>query len=129
MRPWIKWLLPSGIMALLILIDGLIPAMVFFHPLKWILLIFFLFLSYLSKQITKIGFQEEQRKFPNYFFLSIILRMVFGIFFILICILLKISNPLLFLLNFIMFYFFHIVFEIYYLLGNLRANSKQSSGK
>ena len=124
-RLFIELLLPSSIILLLILLDSLLPGWELFHPKKWFILIFFIFTTYTTKKITELGGNFEKIKFHNFYFSSMFVRMILSLIFLFVFVLYKVENVFLFVINFFLCYFFYMIFEIYYLLGNLRANSKQ----
>lgn len=115
---------PTIIILLLFGIDFLLPFSDLFHPKKWILLSFFILMAYSSKKISDLSLTSDQTKFFSYYVLSLILRLILTIIFLFVFIYLKIANIPLFVLNYLFFYFFYQIFEIYYLITNLQANSK-----
>lgn len=124
MKGLLQLSVPSLILAGILLIESLIPSVFLFHSYKWILLFFFFAQSYISHKIINFGLETDQRKFYVYYFSSMIIRIILSSVLLLVLLFQKVENTFVFVLTFFIFYFYHIVFEIYYLLGNLRANSK-----
>jgi hypothetical protein len=126
MNTWIKTFFPTILLSIVILITMVFGLQTsFWHPSKWIMLAFFTFLSFFNYSLYEIGLKDHQTKFQNFFFLSTFIRLIAAVIFIIVALILKVENLKLLLTNFFIFYFFYLGFEIYFLLGNLRADSKQ----
>lgn len=123
MRNLIEIGLPTLILLAIIFLAPLLVSIPLFHTLKWVLIIFFVASSYISRQITHFGLEERNEKFPAYYLTSTVIRMVLSLIFLFVFVYLKIENLFLFVANFLAFYFFYVGFEIYYLFGNLRPNT------
>ncbi|MEO1652835.1 MAG: hypothetical protein AAFU64_04755 [Bacteroidota bacterium] len=115
-----KQYLPSLGLALLLALDSIGPN--FLHESKWIQFFFFLSLHYSNQQILRFALESTPKNFAIYYFISQGIRFILSILFILIFVYFKVENVLEFACTFFAFYFYYIVFEIYYLLGNLQAN-------
>lgn len=125
MRHYIKQIgIPSIVLVVFIVADIFIKQTTLFHFTKWGLLAFFVATSIITSLVTAYGVKADPRKFQVYYFLSMGIRMFLSIIFVFICIILRIDEIYLFVINFFMFYFLYFVFEIYFLLGNLRAKSE-----
>lgn len=115
--------IPTLIILILIFLEQFLFPNILFHKMKWFLLAFFIFQVYATNKITEFGLSEDKIKFQNYYFVTMIIRLilaplVLGVFYYI-----DSQNIILLVINFFIFYFFYFVFEIYYLLANLRANS------
>ena len=118
--------IPTLLASICIVVDGFLPAVQLFHPYKWGLIAFFVILTLVTTGLSEYGLKSGKEFFSNFYMLSILVRMFLSIIFIFILILADAENPFLLVIDFFILYFFYIVFEIYFLLGNLRANSKNS---
>ncbi|OJJ18681.1 hypothetical protein BKI52_24045 [marine bacterium AO1-C] len=118
--------IPSLIALLFIIVDIFIEKYTLMHFSKWGLLAFFVLSSLLTTFITSYGMKANPDGFHKYYFTSIGVRFFLSIIFVFICIFLRIEGRNLFVINFFVFYFLYFVFEIYFLLGNLRAKSETS---
>ena len=118
-------IMPTSIAGVLMLLDSIIPSMQIFHTYKWGLLIFFFIQSLLSSLITDFGMKTEGVTFQKFYMLSITIRLFLSILLIFVFIYLKVENLIFLVTNFFALYFFYMLFEIYFLLVNLRTNSKQ----
>lgn len=92
---------------------------------KWWILIFILAISLLSTLLHSLGVKDnDPHTLQKAFFTSLILRMFLSLAFIGIFLWQAVSRPLHFVALFFFLYFLFVGFEIYYLLTNLRADSK-----
>lgn len=117
-------IIPTSIAGIFMLMDTIIPDMNLFHTYKWGLLIFFFVQSLLSTLVTDFGMKTEEVTFQKFYMLSITIRLFLSIILIFIFIFLKAENLIFLVTNFFALYFFYMLFEIYFLLVNLRTNSK-----
>ncbi len=124
MNTTLKKITPTLIAVILILIDYFLFPLPFIHPRAGYMLAFFVALSYMNDRILEFGVDGNPERFQVLYFTSMMLRMVFSVLFIFIFLWWGLAQKLLFILNFFIFYFLYIVFEIYYLLGILRSNGK-----
>jgi hypothetical protein len=99
--------------------------------LRWVvypqgiwLLIFFEIVAYTNKKILDLGLSDDRIKFQNYYSLTIFVRLILSLIFLFMLIFLKVANIKTLITNFILLYFFFLIFEIYYLFANLRPDSK-----
>jgi hypothetical protein len=127
MNSWLsKTFFPTALLSVVILITIFLGIQApLWHSSKWIMIAFFTFLSFFNYSLYEIGLKGHQTKFQNFFFLSTFIRLIASVIFIIVFLILKVENLKLLLTNFFIFYFFYLGFEIYFLLGNLRADSKQ----
>jgi len=94
------------------------------HPQRWLMLGFFATLTFAQVRITEFGLSQEQTKFQNFYFAAMIIRLFGSLLLLLGLLIYETENKATLAGNFLIFYLFYFVFEIYYLLGNLRVNSK-----
>ena len=118
--------IPSLIALIFIVVDMFIKEYTLMHYTKWVILAFFIGSSLLTTFITSYGMKANPDGFNKYYFTSTGVRFFLSIIFVIICIFLRIEGRTLFVINFFVFYFLYFVFEIYFLLGNLRAKSETS---
>ncbi len=122
LRRDILW--PTFIITTLILLDQWIfPNFILFHPWKWVILFFFLITSGITHSLTQSGLESKGESFIRFYFYSMLFRMLFSLIFIGFSLFIRVENIFLFVGNFFCIYLLFIVFEIYNLLGKLRANS------
>lgn len=114
--------------SLLALEDWLLPLPIL-HEYKWYLLLFFAVQSILTTFITSEGLKRDPSYFQGFFFSAMVLRMFLCIGVIFFVVYQGVINPLLFIITFFILYFCFISFEIYSLLHNLQANSRENSDK
>jgi hypothetical protein len=124
MKSWLPIIIPSSLILILIGIDHWWMKDQFFHPYKWLFLIFFVFLGYISRQIHIYSQLDDQTKSSLYYFSTMIIRLLLGVVLISILLFREEESKWLLVVNFFIFYLLYFVFEIYYLLANLRANIK-----
>ena len=122
MRTFFRSYAPSLILVCILLLESFIFPEQLLHPQKWIILIFFAILYSITEKINNFGLSETPQKFQTFFFSAMIIRMILSIIFIFVFVYLEVENLFLFIATFFIFYFYYIVFDIYYLLGNLRAD-------
>jgi fatty acid desaturase len=92
------------------------------HPNIWFIFAFFLAIAFLNDQLMKIGFEKKREKFVSLFLASVVLRLVLSLLFLGIFIIIKLENPQLFTINFIVLYLCVLVFEIFENSRKLREN-------
>lgn len=122
MRTFFRSYAPSVGILFVLLVDSLLLSPGYLHPQKWMIWLFFFFLYSITEKINFFGLKETPQKFQIYFFSAMIIRMILSIIFIFIFLYLQVENLFLFVGTFFLFYFYYIVFDIYHLLGNLRAD-------
>lgn len=115
---------PTLILILLVWLSDAVFHLPIWHRAKWILLILFIGLNFFTDTINNFGLKHDRIKFLNYFFFNIFVRILFVLVILFTFIYLKFENILLLTINIFIFYFYYLGFEIYRLLGNLRADSK-----
>ncbi len=124
MKSWLPILIPTCLSLLFIGLDEWYTEKQFFHQYKWLFLIFFIFLGYISRQIHQYSQIEDQTKSSLYYFSAMIIRFLLSILLISVLLFRGDEAKWLLITSFFIFYFSYFVFEIYYLLANLRANTK-----
>jgi hypothetical protein len=116
--------IPSLIIAIFIIADTFIKQVDLFHFMKWGLLAFFVITAIVTSLVTDYGLKKDEKAFHVYYFLSMGIRLFLSVIFVFICIFTRIEGIKSFVITFFVFYFLYFVFEIYFLLGNLRAKSE-----
>ena len=89
----------------------------------WYALAFFVLLTWFSYHYTAQAKMEKNRFFTNRFFLTMGIRLILTILFLLIYL---ISNPQrdpIFVISFMLLYLFYTMFEINYLVSKLRREN------
>ncbi len=102
-------------------------AWTFIHPTIWIMLAFFFIVSLISHYIIEIGVKKKKGNMMNYYFSTMLVRLLLSIAFIGFFVYSKTEDIFLFVANFFILYLLFVGFEIYWLLTNLRRNSKNAS--
>ncbi len=125
MKVWYPIILPSIVLLVLIMIDTHLLSFQYRHQYWWIFLIFFVFLGYISKQILEYSQKDSQTKFSMYYFSTMIIRLLLSVLLIFVLLFKEKDSKVALVLNFFAIYLLYFVFEIYYLLANLQANSKK----
>ncbi len=125
MKAWYPIILPSLALIGLIMIDEYLLSSQYRHPYWWLFLVFFVFLGYISKQILEHSQKDSQTKFSMYYLSTMIIRLLLSVLLISILLFRETDSKLFLVLNFLIIYLLYFVFEIYYLLANLQANSKK----
>lgn len=97
----------------------------FFHPLKGLLLIFFVILSYVNHRVTNFGLKQDLKKFHQYYFGTAFIRTSLVLGFILFALFRYSSTIFSFVSTLLIFYFLYMIFEIYFLFHNLQSDSKK----
>jgi hypothetical protein len=115
---------PTLMLILLVWLTDSIFQLPIWHRAKWVLLILFIGLNFFTDSINNFGLKYDRIKFLNYFFFNIFVRILFVLIILFTFIYLKFENIFLLTINIFIFYFYYLGFEIYRLLGNLRADSK-----
>jgi hypothetical protein len=92
------------------------------HPLIWLILVFFVFVTGFTYYITQLGYKNDPEHFQAYYFASMGLRMLLSIGVVVLYIFFYEEGRLSFVFNFFALYFLFTGFEIYSLLANLRPN-------
>jgi hypothetical protein len=109
--------------ALIAILMGYSSAAVYIHPLFWYLQVYFLLLSLLTHWISHKGTQKKD-EFHNYYMGSMTLRFLISLITLFVLVWQVQENPFAMVGNFFMLYLGYTGFEIYVLLLNLRADSK-----
>lgn len=94
------------------------------HPQKWIILSFFVAISYLFHLLIKQGMANKRENFVQFYLATIVIRFLLSILFIGFELYYHVQKPLLFIINFFVLYLFYTIFEISNLYRNLRQNSE-----
>ncbi|EAY29136.1 hypothetical protein M23134_02327 [Microscilla marina ATCC 23134] len=116
--------IPSLIIAIFIIADTFIKQINLFHFTKWGLWGFFIAIALVTSLVTSYGLKKDEKAFHVYYFLSMGIRLFLSVIFVFVCIILRMEGIYSFVITFFVFYFLYFVFEIYFLLGNLRAKSE-----
>ncbi len=119
------FLLTACLAGIIFLADHFFPSM-FIHPAIWVMLAFFLIVALISHYITEIGVRKRKDNIVNYYFSTMLLRLLLSIAFIGFFVYSKAEDIFLFVANFFILYLLYVGFEIYWLLTNLRRNSKNA---
>jgi hypothetical protein len=122
----IKLLLLTAFLAGIIFLADHFFSWAYIHPAIWIMLIFFLIVSIISHFITNIGVRKKDANVINYYFSTMLIRLLLSIGFIGFFVYSKAEDIFLFVANFFILYLLYVGFEIYWLLTNLRRNSKNA---
>lgn len=93
------------------------------HQTMWIILSFFVLLTWLTGMFTHYLIQISKENSVNILLGAMGIRFLASIGFVAILLFLGTENLILFVVNFFVIYFFYLLFDIYTLIGNLRPNS------
>lgn len=93
------------------------------HPKFWTIQLFFLIVSLLAHFLTEKGLRKVT-EFHIYYMGSMVIRLLFSMFFLLIMLYAFKEKRVVFVLNFLALYLIYTSFENYYLFRNLRADLK-----
>jgi hypothetical protein len=96
-----------------------------FHTKKWLILGFFVALSFLFHRVIAFGLREKQKNFIPFYLSTVVLRLILSLIFIGIELYLGLQKQELFVLNFFVLYLFYTIFEIWNLSRKLRHNSEK----
>ena len=88
-------------------------------------LFFFMLLTSLTYFITDMGFRRNSQTFFRGLYGSIGLRFLFSIFFIVIYLIINEVKDKMFIVEFLLFYLFFTMFEIFHLVAKLRSEKKR----
>lgn len=91
------------------------------HPQFWWIQLFFFVVSLLAHALSEQGLRKVT-DFHIFYMGSMVIRFLFSLFFILICLYLFEEKRVTFVLNFFALYLIYTSFENYYLFRNLRAD-------
>jgi hypothetical protein len=100
---------------------------VIFHEKKWIVFLVLMASTLATNFVTDFGIQNNPKKFTIYYFFSMFVRVIIFLIFVFSNVYLKINHLFLFLITCFFCYFLYLIFEIYFLLHNLRRNFKIDS--
>ncbi len=98
-------------------------------------ILFYIVPPILVGSLSQIGFfflnsaikKEKNNEFINFVMISTFIRLIIGILANLLVILLWKSQSTIFIISYFFSYFFLTIFEIYAVMSNLRANSKDKN--
>ncbi len=93
------------------------------HPLKWIILGFFFCTSWLTNLLVEQGMANNREKFTVFYLASVIIRLVTSLCFVLVVLYRDPGFTRLFLINFFALYLCFTLFEIIFIVRNLRRFS------
>ena len=92
------------------------------HPLFWLLVLFFFLQSFILGWILYVGERDRQR-FPIYAHLVVSLRFVTGVLLLIVFMIMGVPNLYQLTLQFVAVYLSFMIFELTMVLSNLRRNS------
>jgi hypothetical protein len=92
----------------------------YLHPQKWVILAFFLAISYLNHILMQFGFADNRENFVKFYLGSITARMILSLIFIGTFLYSGTPKPYIFLLDFFVLYLCFTGFEIFGLFSKLR---------
>jgi hypothetical protein len=93
------------------------------HQQKWVMLIFFVSISFLLNLFSKQGLSNNRENFVTFYLASIVSRLILCIIFVGVELYLDVPDVKIFIINFFVLYLCYTVFEISELYRNLRQNS------
>ena len=117
-------LLFTGILIIVFFLSDALGFGKWLHPEKWIILSFFVAISYLFHTLIKQGMANKRENFVPFYLSTIVLRLILCSVFIGIELYFGVSKVTLFIINFFVLYLFYTIFEISNLYRNLRQNSE-----
>jgi hypothetical protein len=94
----------------------------FAHPQKWIILSFFVTVSFLFHQLTEQALRKNKEKFVEFYLATVIIRILLSMIFVGIEFYLKVSDKPLFVITFFVLYLCYTIFEITNFSRKLRQN-------
>lgn len=95
------------------------------HPLFWAVTIFYFILTIISKLISLFSKSLGDESFVLFFLVGTGIRLLGSLVFIAIFLYNGVPDRMLFVINFFIQYLFFTVFDIYWLIPNLRPQSKR----
>lgn len=93
------------------------------HETMWIILSFFVLLTWLTGMFTHYLLELSKENSVNILLGAIAIRFLASIAFVAVLLFIGTENLILFVVNFFAIYFFYLLFDIYTLISNLRPNS------
>ncbi len=121
---FIQLFIPTICLVAIFLIEPLLNPQTLIHEKIWNLFSVFFLLSFFTSFITNNALGKNKSNLLIYYLLATIVRIFVSLIVLLLYISLGVSDRNIFVGNFFLIYFFYMVFEIYFLLTNLQANSK-----
>ena len=95
------------------------------HPLFWSITLFYFFLTIASKLISQFSKSLGDENFVLFFMIGTGIRLLGSLVFIAIFLYSGVPDRMQFVLNFFLQYLCYTVFDIYWLITNLRPQSKR----
>ncbi len=126
-KSFVKLIIFSLFIALIIVVLELTPISYILHDYIWGMLIFYFLLSAVTSFLTEYGIRRQPNNFQIFYFGGMGIRVFASMLVAFVIIIAGNEQIVTFLLNFFALYLFFLIFEIYTLLTNLRANSKKST--
>jgi hypothetical protein len=126
-KSFVKLVIFSLFLALIIVVLELTPFSHILHDYIWGMLIFYFLLSAITSFLTEYGIKKQPGNFQIFYFGGMGIRVFASMMVAFVVIIAGNEQIVTFLLNFFALYLFFLIFEIYTLLTNLRANSKKST--
>ena len=96
------------------------------HPFIWYSQVFFFSIFFISNRIISIGALNGDNKIHVFYLVSLTVRFLLSVAFVVVGLLNTDFHPVVFALNFFVLYLCYTWFEIYSLLSNLRADFKNN---
>jgi hypothetical protein len=93
--------------------------------LVWPALLYLYFLSCIIYYVSHSGLKKDNKTFLTRIYSSIGIRFIFSLSPLLIYLFFMPSKDIYFIITYLFLYFFYTAFEIYFLVANLRPDSKK----
>ncbi|MFN3782832.1 MAG: hypothetical protein ACK4R6_02875 [Spirosomataceae bacterium] len=90
------------------------------HPHKWIILSFFVAVSYLFHTLVEQGMRNNRENFIQFYLSTVVIRLIASLIFIGVELYLGVGNKKIFILTFFVLYLFFTLFELTILYRKLR---------
>lgn len=92
----------------------------YIHPQKWIILSFFVAISYLFHTLVEQGMRNNRENFIQFYLSTVVIRLIASLIFIGIELYLGVGDKKTFILTFFVLYLFFTLFELTILYRKLR---------
>lgn len=116
-------LLISGFFVIVFFLADYLGYNKYLHPQKWIILSFFVAISFLFHRLMEAGMKNNRENFVTFYLTTTVLRLILSLSFIGLELYLGVKQIELFVINFFVLYLFYTFFELWNLSRNLRQNS------
>ena len=117
-----KTLILTGIIIIIIYAAEMLGFGQFIHAQKWIILSFFVAISFLFHTLVALGFANNREQFVQFYLASVVFRLLLSMIFLTVALLMHVQQRELFVINFIVLYLCYTIFEISNLSRKLRHN-------